>query len=675
MNKLNKLLLSEMRIIEGNIKSEVEISKDAMKKALIDEENLKALGFVLKKDHLVNLASDYTVNPKLIPLYVRVQEFEPAIKVSPMYPNFPIQVLEMREMEYRLNQALHYMTTYGVKQQFGFEVTKGWLPETEEMERVEDEQVASMKTLDYLDSHEVNSVVIYKLAGKKERLLPNEVVIVQEIVKRSNRLIITEIPFKENIGAIYGEVLLNGGLHDRYRALSELEYVMKHPGDVLDLVEQLVVLNRYKHFKTSLKRGLVELIEKFSISALEENLASNRWSKTFLGKGGKLRAINRNIALIDYLSYNKFSKNPESKEVVTALKSGELYSFNQRLEAAYKNNDLELVTSMLKSRPGIYFRQINRLMKNGVPLGGVLKDMSELGVDLKTQSIVSAINNFDGDELVESAFFKALESNLASKNIEKIAGKKVYVDSGDVVLESSVINLTDKFEEGGYIQNGIALRIPENADFIRFFTYWNHNFSIDIDLHASYSKTNGERATVGWNSHYKNAGVVHSGDITHSDAAEYVDIDMKQARESGVDKLQFNINSYSRVPFKDIDTVFCGIMLLGKMGQKVELYSQKNTLFRHDLDNNSIAVDYAYIDFESNTIQIVGKQSESYNDKNLLDGVKTKLPISTYLNILFALQRVELVENKEDADVIIGFAKSDDENYLSLVDENYFMGY
>lgn len=671
---MEKLLFTELRVIKGDNNDLKEASRDGLELAFIDNENLNALGFTLKEEGIVKLAKDYTANPEKTPLYKLVKEFEPDISASPMYPNFPIQVLEMRELNYRIHQLIHYLTTYGIEEMLGVEVDQGWLPETEElMKRKEDNQIANLKTLDYLSPQEVYELVINNVIGKTERLLPNELEIAKAVVKVIDRPQIFEIPFKENIGAIYGETLLNGSLEDRYEALDELSGIMKHPGDVLDLVEHLVVLNNYKHFKTSLKRGLVELLESFSEASLEENLASNRWSNRFLGKKGKPRSINRNIALIDYLSFNRFSKNKKAQDLVNQLKDGQLLSWNQKLERAYESRDYSSVLNLLRQRPGVYFRQINRLHKLNVPANILKSDMKELAHELKTQSIVSALNNYTGSDKVKEIFREALISNLKSKEIEKLKGKKVFVEQSEVDLLNSKVEITDKFEEGGYIQAGIAIKIPKDAKFVRFFTYWNDDRRIDIDLHAAYDRDPEYNGHIGWNGDYKADGLVHSGDITHSDAAEYLDINLEEAKQAGVTKVQFNINSYTGVRFKDIDEVFAGLMVLGEMGEKVKLYDQKNVLFRHDIKNNSMAVDYAFIDLEKGFIRILGKTSNIHNDRNLIENTDVNLSIGMYLSILLATQGCEAVTNREDADIVIGLSKSDEENYISLIDENFFM--
>ena len=137
MKLVNKLLLSEMRVLEANgpvdIKDLDLNSAVDFDKALVDNENLKALGYQLKLEAIVRLAAGYKSNPSMKPLFKRVMELEPGITVSPMYPNFPTQVLEMSDLEYKVNQVLHYISTYGVEDLFDLEVQEGWLPETTEI--------------------------------------------------------------------------------------------------------------------------------------------------------------------------------------------------------------------------------------------------------------------------------------------------------------------------------------------------------------------------------------------------------------------------------------------------------------------------------------------------------------------------------------------------------------
>lgn len=669
--RFDKLLLSEMRLIESK-ETQVKDNQGNLELAILDNENLHALGYTLKQESVFQLAKDYKANPNMEPLYKRVMGLEPAIEVNPMYPGFPQQVLEISELEYRVHQAMHYMSTYGLEHLFNVEVRKGCLPYDKDtfIEREKDVQVADLKTLEYLTPADIDKVVINRLIGRVQRLEPKELELAQLVVLRTKE-IITEIPFKENIGKIYGDLLLSSDLENIYKTLASLKSVVRHPGDVLDLVEYMVITNKYKHFKTSVKRGIVELICSFELPAIEENLASNRWSKAFKGKGGRARSINRNIALIDYLSFSRFATNQMDLDLISELKDGNLISWNQKLEQAYAEQNYDLVLKLLGQRPGILFRQVNRLVKLGVDYKNIMKILKDAAGELKTQSIVSALNNYDGVEEVNKVFLSTLVANLISKDIDTFRDKKVYIDEKDVDFAKSKIEITDKFE--GYITNGIAMRIPENAKFLRFFTYWNDKQRIDIDLHGMAVYENGESNHIGWHGGFRGASLVHSGDITHSNASEYIDMNLDEARKQNIEFVQFNINSYTQIPFKQIDTVFTGLMALSEMGAKADLFDPKNVLFRHDLEYKAMSIDYGVIDIKNNVMYINGTPSQSYNDTNTLGRPTVKLSILTYVSLLVLTQGGTLVSNKDEADLVLGLAKSDEENYVSLLDENYFM--
>lgn len=669
--RFDKLLLSEMRLLESK-ETQVKTNQGNLEAAILDNENLKALGYVLTQESIFKLAKDYAANPNMEPLYKRVMQLEPAIEVNPMYPGFPLQVLEMDELEYRVHQAIHYMSTYGLENLFDVKVKEGWLPydKTTFVERVEDIQVIELKTLEYLSARDIDDRIINGLIERVERLQPKELELAQLVVLRTDE-IITEIPFKENIGKIYGDLLLTSELEDIYKTFDSLKNVVRHPGDVLDVVEYMVVANKYKHFKTSVKRGFVNLICSFELPAIEENFASNKWSKNFLGKKGKSRSINRNVALVDYLSFSRFSQDEMVMDLVAELKNGTLISWNQKVEQAYAEGNFDLALRLLSQRPGVLFRQVNRLVKLGVDHKVIMKTLKESAEELKTQSIVSALNNYKGVEEVDKVFLSTLVANLLSKDLEDFRGKAVFIDEKDVDFARSKIEVTDKFD--GYITNGIAMRIPETAKFLRFFTYWNDEDRIDIDLHGNAVFKNGDTRHIGWHGGFREASLVHSGDITHSDATEYIDMDLDLAREQDIEFVQFNLNSYTGTHFNKIDTVFTGLMALSEMGMQADLFDPKNVLFRHDLEYKAMGVDYGVIDLVNNVMYIDGTVTQGYNDTNIEGRPVIKLSIMTYLNLLILTQGGNIVSDKDKADLVIGLAKSDEENYVSLLDKNFYM--
>ena len=352
-----------------------------------------------------------------------------------------------------------------------------------------------------------------------------------------------------------------------------------------------------------------------------------------------------------------------------------MLSWNQKLEKAYTEKKYDVVIELLSQRPGVMFRQINRLINLGVSESKISPNLKESAGSLKTQTIVSAINNYDGgNAVVDKLFLEALVSNLSNKDLkDTFFGKKVYIDEKEVNFSKSKLEITEKFEDGGYITNGMAIRIPEDAEYLRFFTYWDDRERIDIDLHGVAANSQGGTVHIGWHGAHKQQGLVHSGDITHSGAAEYIDLNLKEAEELDIIRVQFNINSYTRIPFNKIDTVFTGLMALSEMGEEVDLFNSKNVIFRHNLENKSMSVDYGIIDLENKLICISGKQSKTHNDTNMIEPNNLKLTIKTYIGALILTQGGTIVRNKKEADLVLGLAKADEENYVSLIDNNFFM--
>jgi len=254
-----------------------------------------------------------------------------------------------------------------------------------------------------------------------------------------------------------------------------------------------------------------------------------------------------------------------------------------------------------------------------------------------------------------------------------LKNKKVFVDKGIYDFKHSIIETNDKSQEGGYIRSGLAFAIPEDISVLRFFVYWNDKQRIDIDLHSYGIKTNGEMLHIGWNGEFRNASTVFSGDITHSDAAEFIDVDLEKAKVEGVSHIYNNIRSFTRVPFKKIDTVFTGMMGVSKLGinKNMKLHTIKNEFFHHELNTEITEMEYSLIDIQEGFMRITAKEEAyaSYSNSYMRDSFS----LEDYLSLLLEAQNVTMVEAKEDADIVLTLDKPKDENGLSLIDENYFL--
>ena len=98
----NKIIISEIKIGEKEVEENNQYIATILK-------NLENYGYTLDKE-LIKLLK-YLDKEIIIDLYKKIISY---IKIegnmTPMYPNFPKQVMEMDEIELYINAIIHYLT-------------------------------------------------------------------------------------------------------------------------------------------------------------------------------------------------------------------------------------------------------------------------------------------------------------------------------------------------------------------------------------------------------------------------------------------------------------------------------------------------------------------------------------------------------------------------------------
>ena len=205
---------------------------------------------------------------------------------------------------------------------------------------------------------------------------------------------------------------------------------------------------------------------------------------------------------------------------------------------------------------------------------------------------------------------------------------------------------------------------------MRFFVYWNDRRRIDIDLHAGGMSMDGEKLHVGWNSDFRSCGVVHSGDITHSDAAEYIDIDLS----APIREIYANVHLYHGKCFKSLDTCYVGMMAVDQNGQEISHYDPANCFFTHRLTQKTDSLYYGFIDVQNRFVRFVGQENESrWASRPSIESEQTIFSLREYLDCILEGQGAQAVEQPSEADVVLTMGKSLLDNGMSLADNNFFL--
>ena len=748
----DKLLFDNLRLVSyrtGN----APLTNEGLVTAMTMNENLKSLGYTLNPQDLIRIAQ----SPSADEVYEKVKGMMSSVNAKPMYPDFPTQVMEMDEAQFRMHQMIHYFSTYDLEAMTGIEISKGWLPaeaglvsDTEKTK--EDTTLLRAKVLGLVAEEEKYTKPFESILAKRERMTDGE----REIVKQcaeSGKLSLKKkirVPFKENLRDTFMTVAKTGadGTIPRQEAAQALYNICQHPGDVTENLHNYLAKNRYS-LRTAEKKMFVSLYDRFTDKSFKDNLIVPRSREKFT------KEIFRRI------DFTKYTKSHDKAKAVREI--GKDRTWEAKARDMITSHDPDAV-KFAAQRPGMLIRMTSMALRNGYSEEEIASELSKKSTEISAQTLVSQIyamrkgpandqsvgakkarqalaQELHGIDKAKRALAaeerkKALEreetfgytigsvwpggkvstpsekkidvqtamqnrskklkekisridekeaerikernSTYAAQNriftavlkdrLEKIStgleGKTVYIDTlydiGKMPLDPAHKKMSQ-----GYLPPAVV-KIPEGIDRIRCFVYWNDRHRVDLDLHAYAKSEDGKQMHVGWDADFRNSGVCSSGDITHSNAAEYIDVDLNKAREMVVD---LQLHSYTGEHFLDIDTCFAGIMAVDQIGKEVKLYDPKNCFASMDITNNSTNISVAELDTKERTI------SFSCKDKERGFSEKEQLPpfsIKDYVKILVEAGGGKFTEDPEKADVIITLTKPASEKEISLIDNNYF---
>ena len=329
-------------------------------------------------------------------------------------------------------------------------------------------------------------------------------------------------------------------------------------------------------------------------------------------------------------------------------------------EALTKQHEAEL--AQLEQKHRNLLREAKQQLENHT----LRKEKELAGIEEKYQRIERALPfNAAALEILKELLqqhFLQVETPLQSK--------KVYCDLKQFDLKHSALETNTRSKDGGYIRSGISWKIPDNAKYVRFFVYWNDPARVIVDLHAGGTTQDGNPFHVGWNTCFHGPGVLHSGDVLHSDAAQYVDIDMS----APLQEVYTNIHLWAgRNSFRDLETCYIGMMAVDQIGQDVKLYSPKNCFFTHELNQNCRNLFYGFVDVQDRYLRFVGQPNQNDMDWAGRPQVDDTFSLQNYLDCILEAQQVQIVHCPEDADVILSMGKNLSKKGISLVDSNFFL--
>ena len=566
--KANEILLrrkSKMILEKGNAESPNNQYIASIMK------NVEALGFTFSKE-LFEVLQTFNKDElsefysELIPM---LKELVGAnVKYNPMYKNFPKEVMEADYVDLFINALIHYWSDGTI------------VISDEEKERLPLFEETAVKVIGLGTVEDLHSIFT-NLCTSKTSISQTDKEDLEWIFKNMQVKFPDDVPLKENI-AIIGKLYME---NYPLATSKDIQKYFKTATDVLRLITvmsngdvSLAENTKYRSFKRKERRLLLELLQ--GCGAIEEDM---------------LRYKNRWIRIGERLHPSEYDEKQFVK-VITAfnkLRNGiKIETFGGKVVKAIEAEDYKTALSLLKKRPGELARKLDQLLRNTNDKNFVINTFKDVASDVSTPVLLQVKEHFAHrtEQLSTRVFFpkgsitkcycidneltdidlkycKAIANICENALIENYKSKDFL---GNVYLDDSIkgfcIPQSQRSSNKSMktVTRGSKFKIKDDAKCIRLGIHWMNELCYgmerrtDIDLSCNFLDENfGELDYISY-THLKNSYSVHSGDLvdaprSRGGSAEFIDIDIDKALDSGVKYAAVQIYGFTNTKFCDLD--------------------------------------------------------------------------------------------------------------------------
>ena len=708
-NSINSIALRHLngiyipKNIDNNVNETLSIEELA---TLI--KKFEGYGYIFSKELAIAISKEErnVIIDKLKSVIKVIENFKSDKDYVVFYKNFPDEVINMSEAELYINQILHYWI--------------GYLPSNSEniiKEDVEPSKLVKATELKLIDDEIIEKLFIDLLSSNvtlSEQYLDDVCVLTHSKSVEELENYMEYIQMKETLTTLSSYVLRKKGV---------LIGNFKTTTDILRLIAKISkteLNNKHIHFAYFSRTKLSQLMNK--LEDLKNIMPDiNRYSKPWhsffklyakkinFNKYPKVRkVVDMLFGDISYIT-ERGKINEQMKKLPT-MSEEDLDNFVKKFTIFYGDYVREILSLLNKTKENQYEKLLigleNCVTKVNIR---ILFQLYDRVINLQEKdNLVPRLVNSKGkwrrlkesinlsDELLNRVL-EIVEDGIKIQLKEKESLGKVYIDEDykNIMLTTSEKDSNVSLRP---MTRGSRIAFNPNAEVLRFFVAWKNldekimkEFKVkygrvDIDLSAlSFDKDFKFKRVVAYYNQ-KEMGFAFSGDITDAPqgALEYIDIyDLEKQKKNGTRYILMQIRSYNGYTFKEINSVYAGVMELtsNEAKEKKNMYSTAITqgfqIMSPQITTNTILVDlvkfeYVWLDMNMANYKVdTFQNSLTYEEipylNDLLKYFMKKQYVTMYdLLKLNADVRGMLVENKKEADII--FEKVDNKNNLPLAD-------
>lgn len=628
---------------------------------------LMRLGYILTKEAFDSLknSSKETIEElyeAVLPTLKTIKGDNVAYK--PMYPNFPKQVMEAKQMELLLNAVLHYWSN-GVL-----------LPDYEKEPRAIKLEKTSFHNLKVVSEEELDSVFA-KITSSKDSISEEDSSFLQYFINERNLPLPSDVPFKETLCFLAGQYLNKG---------VDISPMVKTATDILRIITSLsggdislASNTKFKSMPRAKRRMFINLLEKI-IREEDVKRHEKKWNKVFHA-----------LHVGEYPC-------PKVNTIAKKLREGKtLDSFNTSIEMLLLEKNVSKTLPLLETRAGEFARRIHQLLSLAPEKSNEILERFATVVDsIPTRNLTQLLGATIArkKEVTKRVVFpkgKVQKAQLLKNKLPLISAaaglEKIIEDSlikrfkkmpslGKVFIENNLfaayLPTQQRSASSGAFNVARGTRIPLKGDqnTLRFFIYWEGQ---DIDLSATlYNEDLSFLENISYtNLKSKNYSSCHSGDITYAPegASEFIDITMDEALAYGARYVVMDVRVFSGPTFNKHSVCYAGWMRR-ESPQSNEIYDPKTVEQKVNLTieaKTAVPVIFDLKTKEAIWVDVAGQSSQHYFGNNVesnkasliqllkaFQSMDNKLSLGHLLS-LHAKARGELVAEESQADQVFSF--------------------
>lgn len=579
----------------------------SIREAATVAKNLEAYGFTLSQELLFELShypkeSVVKFYSKIVPLIKKMVGAH--VKMAPMYPNFPRQVMEAHDLELYLNAIVHYWS--------GGNLFPAYIKEDREpiKEKLE------LKVID-LGSFADYYFIFTQLVGSNTSLSESDKKIVEFFVKKHKDQISLKlpdsIPQKENLALVIGEFVKNNIPLDCFigkvkTATDLLRVAVQLSGGDISLAEN----TKFKKFGRPLRRFFLANLNNISNADMDMARYPGQWKR-----------------LGEILHPGEYAKHyPNAANFFKSVRSDEAVTVNGKIQKIIEQGKVNHLSEIAKY-PGDFTRRLHELMRKFDP-AAVQREFARIVNKVSTPVLLTTQAHFIqyGYNTPKYRLFfpkgSVAKGQVVPNNLKRMQFGQVFdvvqtiqnelnrrfaelPKLGNVYIDPQLSNFflptaqRSASKTLNTITRGSKIDLPEKET-VRFFLWWKNpanSWHTDIDLSAKMVSENWERATDCSFYNLRGTGFAHSGDITNAPngAAEFIDIHIPTVLKNGYRYVIMMIKSFSGEKYCDLPECFAGFMGRSKP-QSGEVFEPATVLNKFDVASASQLVAPAAFDLK-----------------------------------------------------------------------------